>query len=114
MVKTQRRRKSRKSRISSKKKTVRRSKRVGGGTTGVEITRYYMDGCPACEMSKDAWQKFKKTAKARTDEIESANIPESANIEAYPTYIVRKDGKETNRKQGAITKVEDITQLLQG
>ena len=72
-----------------------------------------MDGCPACENSKDAWESFKKSTKnVKTVEIESANIPESANIEAYPTYVVRKNGKETNRKQGAITEVQAINQLL--
>lgn len=71
-----------------------------------------MDGCPACEMSKDAWKTFKKTTKAKTVEVESANIPESAKIEAFPTYVVRKDGKETNRKVGAIMDSKQISQLL--
>lgn len=111
MVKTQRRRqrKSRKSRI---RKTMRRKR--GGSTMNVEITKYYMDGCPACEKSKDAWEAFKKTTKAETKEIESANIPESANIEAFPTYVVRKNGKETKRHTGAIMSAGEVNQLLQG
>jgi len=71
-----------------------------------------MDGCPACEMSEDAWETFKASGAAKTVEIESANIPESAKIEAFPTYVVRKDGKETKRKQGAITDVSEINRLL--
>jgi hypothetical protein len=63
-------------------------------------------------MSKDAWQTFKKTGKAKTVEVESANIPESAKITAFPTYVVRKDGKETNRKVGAITNPANFSQLL--
>jgi hypothetical protein len=71
-----------------------------------------MDGCPACEMSEDAWKKFKARGSAKTIEIESANIPESAKIEAFPTYVVRKGGKETKRKEGAIMDDREISRLL--
>ena len=109
MAKTKRRRSRRRIR-----KTMRRKRGGGSNDGGVEITRYFKNGCPACDMSKDAWESFKKTTKAKTNEVESANIPESANIEAYPTYVVRKNGKETKRHTGAIMSAGEVNQLLQG
>jgi len=81
----------------------------------VEITRYYMIGCPACEMSKKPWDEFRSSKQARgvkVLEVESANIPDEAKIEAFPTYVVRRGGKETSRKQGAIMSAGEINQLL--
>ena len=95
-------------RKTRRRRTVRRKK----GGSKVEITRYYMDGCPACEMSKPAWDAFKRTTNVKFTEIESANIPENAKIDAFPTYIVRKNGKETKRQQGAIMDAATISQLL--
>lgn len=81
---------------------------------GIVITRYYMNGCPACEMSKKPWDEFKgkKKSNVKVVEIESANLPPSANVKAFPTYVVRKRGKETNRKEGAIMSVGEVSQLL--
>ena len=99
-----------KSRRQKQRKTRKQQRKVG-----VVITRYYMNGCPACEMSKKPWNEFKdskKKSNIKIVEIESANLPPMANVKAFPTYIVRKRGKETNRKEGAIMSAGDVNQLL--
>lgn len=83
--------------------------------SGVIITRYFMNGCPACEMSKRPWDEFKDSKQKsgiKIVEIESANLPPSANVKAFPTYVVRKRGKETKRHQGAIMSAGEVNQLL--
>ena len=102
-----------------KSRTRRQSRRQPRKTrkqrkAGIVITRYYMNGCPACEMSKKPWDKFKGSKKSniKVVEVESANLPPSANVKAFPTYVVRKNGKETNRKVGAIMSVGEVNLLL--
>ena len=103
-----------------KSRTRRQSRRQPRNTrkqprkAGIVITRYYMNGCPACEMSKKPWDEFKgkKKSNVKVVEIESANLPPSANVKAFPTYVVRKRGKETNRKEGAIMSAGEVSQLL--
>ena len=105
----------------------RRRRRRGGRTTtlnrkakpstkSVKIVRYHMNGCGACEMSKEAWNDFCNNPPDGVEHqaIEEANIPESAGIKAFPTYVVFVNGRERNRKEGAITTKEGITQLLLG
>lgn len=109
--------KSRKQPRKQKKTRKQRKQRKPGmpgkpRIAGVMITRYYMHGCPACEMSKTPWDEFKRKSNVKVVEIESANLPASAKVEAFPTYIVRKHGKETKRHQGAIMSTEEISQLL--
>lgn len=103
-----------------------RRRRRGGRTTlnrkakasakSVKIVRYHMNGCGACEMSKKAWNDFCNNPPPNVEHqaIEEANIPESARIKAFPTYVVFVNGKEVNRQPGAITTKEGITQLLPG
>ena len=94
----------------------RRGGRKSAAKPAVKIVRYHMNGCSACEMSKEAWDDFCKNPPPNVEHeaIEEANIPESAGIEAFPTYVVFVNGKETKRQQGAITDSAKITQLLQG
>ena len=82
----------------------------------VKIVRYHMNGCGACEMSKEAWNDFCNNPPdgVEHEAIEEADIPKSARIKAFPTYVVFENGRERNRKEGAITTKEGITQLLPG
>lgn len=108
-----------------KVRRTRRRRRRGGRATltrkapprkSVKIVRYHMNGCGACEMSKEAWNDFCNNLSdgVEHEAIEEADIPESAGIKAFPTYVVFVNGRERNRKEGAITTKEGITQLLLG
>lgn len=100
-----------------KVRRTRRRRRRGGRKSAakpVKIVRYHMNGCGACEMSKKAWNDFCNNPPPNVEHeaIEEADIPESARIKAFPTYVVFENGRERNRKEGAITTKEGITQLL--
>ena len=108
-----------------KVRRTRRRRRRGGRATltrkapprkSVKIVRYHMNGCGACEMSKQAWDDFCNNLSDGVEHqaIEEADIPESVGIKAFPTYVVFVNGRERNRKEGAITTKEGITQLLLG
>jgi hypothetical protein len=100
--------------MKTRRQKQRKTRKQPQRKVGIVITRYYMNGCPACEMSKKHWDEFKNTKKSNVKvvEIESANLPPSANVKAFPTYVVRKRGKETNRKEGAIMSAGEVNQLL--
>jgi hypothetical protein len=101
--------------MKTRRQKQRKTRKQQPRKAGLVITRYYMNGCPACEMSKKPWDEFKgskKKSNIKIVEIESANLPPSANVKAFPTYIVRKRGKETNRKEGAIMSAGEVSQLL--
>ena len=109
-----------------KVRRIRRRRRGGRMTTlnrkvvskpaAKKIVRYHMNGCGACEMSKEAWNDFCNNPPdgVEHEAIEEADIPKSARIKAFPTYVVFENGRERNRKEGAITTKEGITQLLPG
>ena len=75
-----------------------------------------MNGCEACNVSKEAWDDFCNNPPPNVEHeaIEEANIPPTAGIKAFPTYIVFVNGKEVKRQVGAIRDSAEITQLLQG
>ena len=74
-----------------------------------------MNGCGACEVSKDAWTQFEKESPIKTDKIESSEIPPewSEEVKAFPTYIVVVDGKKVAKEQGAITDVSKLRKLVE-
>ena len=106
-------------RTRRRRKSARSRRRRGGrkpAAKSVKIVRYHMNGCGACEMSEKAWDDFCNSSQGGVEHeaIESKDIPESAGIKAFPTYVVFVNGKETKRHQGAITDSAEITQLLPG
>ena len=95
-------------------------RRIGGGGGGggggeVTIIRFWMEGCGACAMSKQAWTDFKAMSPTKTVEIESAASPSKWNgeVKAFPTYIVvGPNGKKLKKKQGAITDPAKLVQFV--
>jgi hypothetical protein len=64
-------------------------------------------------MSQGAWDEFAKTSPIKPVEIEQSAIPPEWNkeVQAFPTYIVEKDGKKIAKQQGAITDPEKLNKL---
>jgi hypothetical protein len=107
-------------RTRRRRKSARTRRRRRGGSkptaNSVKIVRYHLNGCGACNVSKEAWDDFcnNPPPNVEYEAIESKDIPESARIKAFPTYVVFVNGKETKRHQGAIGSKEEIIQLLLG
>jgi len=108
-ARTRRRRKSTRTRR-------RRGGRKSAAKPAVKIVRYHLNGCGACNVSKEAWDDFcnNPPPNVEYEAIESKDIPETAGIKAFPTYVVFVNGKEVKRQEGAITSKEGIIQLLPG
>lgn len=79
------------------------------------VILYWMDGCPHCVANEKAWGEYCKMAKkdkVATRKVESANVPEDANVGSFPTMVLVVDGKETKRTTGAKESGEEIKQAL--
>jgi hypothetical protein len=74
-----------------------------------------MEGCGACEASKDAWTEFENdsTDDSKKVKIERSAIPPEwdGEVQAFPTYIVVVDGKKVAKEQGAITDASKLKKL---
>jgi len=57
---------------------------------------FFMDGCPACEGTHDAWKEAKEKTDIPMIAIESSATPEGEATSGFPTIKYQsKDGKDT-------------------
>jgi glutaredoxin len=72
---------------------------------------FFMNGCPHCERSWPAWDKAKPRLKQMADveEMESREVSPDDGVSSFPTFVVRKEGKEVKRVEGA---QEDPVKLI--
>lgn len=61
------------------------------------VVYYYMDGCPHCEATWPAWRDLKRSAEGSFQEVESND---AEGISGFPTFVVRRQGKEIRRISG--------------
>lgn len=89
-----------------RRRTHRRRRRTGGQMKPT-IIRFWMNGCGACQKSEPEWTKFEQEGDdgVKKVKIESSAIPPqwSADVQAFPTYIVVVDGEKVAREVGAGT-----------
>ena len=110
---TLRRRSIMRRRIGGGKRTARHNSKPSRG--GLTIIRFWMQGCGACAMSKQAWTDFEEMSPIKTVAIERAAIPPQwdSDVKAFPTYIVvSANGKKLKKKQGAITDPAKLVQFV--
>ncbi len=82
-------------------------------TKPVTVVYFYMIGCPHCEAMRPAWDDAKKSMKNVTvKEVESNDVRPDDNVSAFPTIVVREDGKEVKRLEGERKKGGDILKEL--
>ena len=70
-----------------------------GKNDEVVIVYYFMNGCPHCEANRKAWKEAKQMAKDKgieTEEIESQDP--RCDESSFPTIVLKKDGKKTNKR----------------
>jgi hypothetical protein len=80
------------------------------------VVRFYKATCPACQMSKGAWDSYADSMSSspyRIVEIEESAIPEDVlkGISAFPTYA-KHDQKGSSHTVGAILVPSDISKRL--
>jgi len=100
--------------VKTRTRKLRRTRRRrGGANSEPTIIRFRLEGCAACNMSQDTWDKFAKTSPIKPVEIEQSAIPPEWNneVQAFPTYIVAVNGKKIAKEQGAITDPAKLKKL---
>jgi hypothetical protein len=80
------------------------------------IVRFYKATCPACQMSKGAWDSYADSMMSspyRMVEVEEDAIPEDVmkGISAFPTYA-KHDQKGSSHTVGAILEPAEIGNRL--
>ena len=79
----------------------------------IAVVYFYMIGCPHCEHMRPAWKDAKKNMKnVRVEEKESREVGPDDDVSSFPTIVVRKDGKEIKRIEGARDKGTQILSEL--
>ena len=82
-------------------------------TKPVTVVYFYMIRCPHCEAMRPAWEDAKKSMKnVEIEEVELNDVRPDDNVSAFPTIVVRKDGKEVKRLEGERKKGGDILKEL--
>ncbi len=83
----------------------------------VKLLDFWASWCGPCKMMESVISELAKELSGKI-EIEKINVDENQTmasqygVMSIPTYIILKDGKETGRKMGVISKA-DLLQLLQ-
>ncbi len=77
------------------------------------VVYFYMIGCPHCEAMRPAWEDAKKSMKnVEIEEVELNDVRPDDKVSAFPTIVVRENGKEVKRIEGERKKGGEIMREL--
>lgn len=78
------------------------------------IVYFFMTGCPHCERTWPAWNKAKRSLRrvADIEEKESKEVSPADGVSSFPTFVVRVNGKEVKRVEGAREKSAELVREL--
>ncbi|MEX1117221.1 MAG: thioredoxin [Terrimicrobiaceae bacterium] len=76
---------------------------------------FYADWCPPCKTMKPVVREFANEFRGQItvleiDVDESPGLARQYNVRSIPTFVVTRDGKEVNRRSGAMPK-EGLIQM---
>lgn len=74
------------------------------------VVFYYMNGCPHCRDTWPAWRELKRSADGVFQEIEAKDA--KGVTSAFPTFVVRRKGKEVKRAMGTKTDARALAREL--
>jgi thioredoxin 1 len=77
----------------------------------IQLIDFYADWCGPCQIMKPAFEELKKEYEGRveftTDDVEvEGTRSEEFGVMSIPTFVILKDGKEIDRRIGAMPKDE--------
>ncbi len=80
-------------------------------STNLVLVDFGAEWCPPCRKMEPVLQAFmkennKKLTLVKMDGGAETDLMKSLNVEALPTFILYKNGKEVKRKQGLVSKEE--------
>ena len=79
------------------------------------VVFFFMTGCPHCQATWPAWEKAKKKLKkggVDVSETESKEVSPADGVSAFPTFVLKVDGKEVKRVEGARTDADALAKEL--
>lgn len=75
----------------------------------IELWDFYADWCPPCQQMKPVFEELEREFEGKVSfrKIDVDNEGEKAakfKVLSIPTFVVLKDGKEVDRKVGALSR----------
>ncbi len=75
----------------------------------IELWDFYADWCPPCQQMKPVFEELEKDFEGKVGfrKIDVDKSPAEAakfKVLSIPTFVILKDGKEVDRKVGAVGK----------
>ena len=75
----------------------------------IELLDFYADWCPPCQQMKPVFEELEKEFEGKVNfrKIDvDKEVDEAAKFKvlSIPTFVILKDGKEVDRKVGALSK----------
>ncbi len=85
-------------------------------SSNIVLIDFSANWCPPCKQMAPVIEALKNEQKNKLKVIQldggvNTNVMQQLKVEALPTFIIYKNGKETWRKQGVVTKEEFVTYL---
>lgn len=67
---------------------------------GVKLIEFYTPWCGYCKKQLPELEEMDKVWIGQVDADKEASISEKYNVNSFPTFIIMKDGRETERFSG--------------
>lgn len=80
-------------------------------TGGVKLVEFFTTWCGYCKKQRPELEKMDKVWIGQVDAEKNSDLAEEHGINAFPAFIVMKNGKEVERYYG-FHKKEDLMQKL--
>ncbi len=68
--------------------------------SGLKVVEFYAPWCGYCKKQEEVLQEMDKVYIGQVNTDEDAQIAIKYKVNAFPTFIIFKDGKETERFSG--------------
>ena len=79
---------------------------------GIKLVEFYTDWCGFCQKQKSELEQMDKVWIGQVNAENSPNIAKKYNINAFPTFLLFKDGKNIERFSGMRSKEELMEKIM--
>ena len=79
--------------------------------TGLKLVEFYTDWCGYCKKQKPELEELNKVWIGQVEADRNPQIAAKYNVNAFPTFLIFKNGKDVERFSG-FRKKEDLMQRI--
>ena len=79
---------------------------------GIKLVEFYTKWCGYCKKQKPELEQMEKIWIGLVDAEENLRIASEYNVNAFPTFLIFKDGKEAERFSGFKTKEDLMSRIM--